>query len=248
LHILAKSSFTQTSRRATTTPPHHHHTLTKPHPHHANSNSNEKMTASQTKPTVYIASNKRQITDSAERGGAKAGTLKKNAKITAIASARNSEGDLRVQCARGWVTAELANGQKCMAVDTGAAPKQQVRKAFGERTSSAQNSATPPEPSTPTKKAAPALPSAMQIAALISAIRAANPDLNVKKLAVECKAKRPDWKVGCKEVRAQIEATTTFMISSRPGVLLSPAPKAYGSRFADSRPIEACSSPWRTIA
>ena len=174
------------------------------------------MTFSQS-PTVYVASSKRQITDSAERGGAKAGTLKKNGKITATASFRNADGDLRVQCARGWLTSELANGQKLLTTIDSEAQEAPKKRGLGERTSSAQNVANSPRStSAPAKKAAPALPTDAQIAALISAVRATNPDLNIKKLAFECKAKRPDWKVGAKEVRAQIAAGALPALSAAP--------------------------------
>ena len=196
---------------------------------------------------TYMTVSKRPITDTAERGGVKQGQFKKNVQIISLRSLVNSDGDLRIQCERGWVTAALAGGQQLLRpIDDGAVEHRQqpVKKAFGERKA---NSLNVPQhnPSTPNKTPAPATapatptaPSAMQIGALISTLSMNNPDWNVKKIAKLAKEEQPTWKIGCKEVRDFQASSTEFRIASTPSRLLSPAPRAWTQT----------SSPWKQVA
>lgn len=184
---------------------------------------------------VYRNGKKRAVTDSAERGGKKIGMMKKGKEFTAISGVINKDGELRLRCPRGWVTARLADGTKvmelvptnCIAaavenIDENATPsklparrKRTMTMALGERKAALQNVFVPEGAGTPTKamvkcaEKGQVVATADQIAALIAKLTEANGKMGAKKIAKQIQIAQPMWSCGCKEVRASLRASVT---------------------------------------
>jgi hypothetical protein len=232
-------------------PPHHPHIYTNtPTQQHANqlhaAAAAARMSAAPTTRTTAFneysgllyrnGKKKREVSDSAERGGTKIGLMKGGKEFTAIEGRTNKHGDLRLRCPRGWVTAKLADGTKLMEIvpaenaentqsstATGAEqlPAQRRRPrtmtvALGERKAALQNVFVPEGAATPTKamlkcaERGQVVPTALQISALIAQLTEAadGSQPGVKKLAKQIQAARPMWSCGCKEVRTTLRAAT----------------------------------------
>ena len=172
----------------------------------------------------FMAQKKAAITSSAEPRGKKKGSLKAGPSVIAIEGHVNSLGELRIRSTRGWLTAKTAEGTKLLEVAAGKenagcpprrkrtmtkaldARERHLKESFVNNTSAATGGLQGKEVMARCADAGQVVPAHEDVLMAIAQLRAAQPDLGVKKLAKQIQTDHSVWKIGCKEVRAALKS------------------------------------------